>query len=137
MTRTSSLNCLSCKIPYQSLHSLNALPSFSQKALFLTEFCFLASRSPNSIPTLRKVKSSIYEELYFTLFCLRWPVYQKAHPAKPFPLETARTNGNHQLSKCALLGNLVSHNCDPCRATRVAHIMSQYIPQFSRCRELL
>ena len=43
---TSSLNCLSCGSPYQRLHSLNAL----KKALFFTDFCFVASPSPNSVP---------------------------------------------------------------------------------------
>ena len=35
MALTSSLNCLSCRVPYHSLHSLNALPLFSEKALCL------------------------------------------------------------------------------------------------------
>ena len=34
MALTSSLTCLSCRIHNQSLHSLNAFPSFSKKALF-------------------------------------------------------------------------------------------------------
>ena len=53
MAPTPSLNWFSCnKIPYQSLHSLNALPSFSEKALLFTDFCFVASPSPNSVPRL-------------------------------------------------------------------------------------
>ena len=38
MAETSSLNCRSCKIPYQSLHALNAWTPFSEKALFFTDF---------------------------------------------------------------------------------------------------
>ena len=36
---TSSVNGLSCGIPYQSLHSLNALPSCSAKTFLFTDFC--------------------------------------------------------------------------------------------------
>ena len=39
----SSLNCLCCRLPYQSLYSLHALPSFSASALLFTDFCFAAS----------------------------------------------------------------------------------------------
>ena len=39
MALTSSLNCLSRGISSQSLHSLNAFPSFSEKALFFSEVC--------------------------------------------------------------------------------------------------
>ena len=45
MAETSSLNCLSCGIPYQNLHSLNAL-----KALLFTDVYFVASPSPSSAP---------------------------------------------------------------------------------------
>ena len=53
MARTSSLNCLSCRNPYQTPHSLNCLPPFSlKKTLFsLTEKCFVASPSQNPAPT--------------------------------------------------------------------------------------
>ena len=44
------MNCLSCRIPYQRLHSLNAWTPFSEKALFFTDFCFVASPSQNSVP---------------------------------------------------------------------------------------
>ena len=53
MARTSSLNGLSCRIPYQNLDSLNALHPFSEEALFFTDFRFVASPSPNSVPTSR------------------------------------------------------------------------------------
>ena len=40
MARTSSLNCLSCRNPYQAPHSLTCLPPLHWKALlFLTEKC--------------------------------------------------------------------------------------------------
>ena len=42
MAETSSLNCLSCRVPYQRLHSLNAWSPFSEKALLFTDFCFVA-----------------------------------------------------------------------------------------------
>ena len=45
MALTSSLNWRSCRIPYQSLHSLNAVPSFSAKVLFFTDFRIVASHS--------------------------------------------------------------------------------------------
>ena len=34
----------------KSLHSPNALPPFSEKALFFTDFCFVTSPSQNSVP---------------------------------------------------------------------------------------
>ena len=37
MARTSSLNCLSCRDPYQTPDSLNCLPPFHWKSLFFTE----------------------------------------------------------------------------------------------------
>ena len=36
IARTSSLNCLSCRNPYQTPHSLNCLPPFHWKPLFLS-----------------------------------------------------------------------------------------------------
>ena len=48
IARTSSLNCLSCRNPYQTPRSLNCLPPFHWKALFFTEKCFVASPPPKS-----------------------------------------------------------------------------------------
>ena len=48
MARSSSLNCHSCRNPYQTPHSLNCLPPFHWKTLFFTETCFVASPSPKS-----------------------------------------------------------------------------------------
>ena len=45
MARTSSLNCLSCRNPYQMPDSLSCLPPFHWKTLFFTEKCFVASPS--------------------------------------------------------------------------------------------
>ena len=53
MARASSVNCLSCRIPYQCLHSLNAWTPFSEKALFFTDCCFVVSPFPNSVPKRR------------------------------------------------------------------------------------
>ena len=52
MARTSSLNCLSCRNPYQTLDSLNCLPPFHWKTLFFTEKCFVAS--PSQTPALMR-----------------------------------------------------------------------------------
>ena len=52
MARTSSLNCLSCRNPYQTPHSLNCLPPFHWKPLFFTEECFVASPSQESAPNV-------------------------------------------------------------------------------------
>ena len=51
MARTSSLNCLSCRSPYQTADSLNCLPPFHWKPLFFTEKCFVASPSQKSALT--------------------------------------------------------------------------------------
>ena len=48
--RPHSLNSLLCRIPYQSLHSLNEGKAFSEKALLCTDFSFVASPSPISVP---------------------------------------------------------------------------------------
>ena len=45
---TSSLNCLSCRNPYQTPNSLNCLPPFHWKPLSFTEKCFVASPSQKS-----------------------------------------------------------------------------------------
>ena len=45
MAPTSSLSCLSCRDPEQSLRSMNAMPSFSEKALLFTDFCFVGCPS--------------------------------------------------------------------------------------------
>ena len=38
MAETSLLNCLSCRTTYQSLHSLTALPLFSEKAFLFNDY---------------------------------------------------------------------------------------------------
>ena len=43
--RTSSLNCLYCRSPYQTPHSLNFLPPFQLQTPFFTKKCFVASPS--------------------------------------------------------------------------------------------
>ena len=48
MARTSSLNCLSCRDPNQTLPSLNCLPPLHWKALLFTEKCFVAYPSQKS-----------------------------------------------------------------------------------------
>ena len=48
MARTSSLNCLSCRNPYQTPASLNCLPPSHWKNPFFTEKCFVASPSQKS-----------------------------------------------------------------------------------------
>ena len=81
MAETSWLNCLFCRIPYQSLHSLNALPSFSEKALLFTSFCFVASPSPNSTPTPphtpnptpKEICWHVYKSITYQMFSKWWP----------------------------------------------------------------
>ena len=58
MAETSSLNCLSCRSPYQHLHSLNAWTPFSEKALLFTDFCFVASPSQTSGPKVHDLHTS-------------------------------------------------------------------------------
>ena len=48
MARTSSLNCLSCRKPYQTPHSVNCLPLFTEKPFFS-----LKSASLRPLPTNR------------------------------------------------------------------------------------
>ena len=46
MAKTFSLNCLSCRIPCQNLHSLNVSPWFSEKALLFSDFYALSHPLP-------------------------------------------------------------------------------------------
>ena len=48
MARTSSLNCLSCRDPYQTPHSLNPSPLFTENPFFFTEKCFVGSPAQKS-----------------------------------------------------------------------------------------
>ena len=50
MARTSSLNCLSCRNPYQTPHSLNPSPLFTENPFFFIEKCFVTSPSQESAP---------------------------------------------------------------------------------------
>ena len=58
IARTSSLNCLSCRNPYQTPHSLNCLPPFHWKSLFFTEKRFVASPPQK----LALIKPQIFRE---------------------------------------------------------------------------
>ena len=48
MARTSSLNCLSCRNPYQTPHSLHPSPPFTENPFFFTEKCFVGSPAQKS-----------------------------------------------------------------------------------------
>ena len=48
--RPFQVNYLSNRVPYQSLDSQNVLPSLSEKAIFFTAFCYVASSSQSSAP---------------------------------------------------------------------------------------
>ena len=72
MAQTSSLNGLSCKIPYQSLHSLNALPPFCEEAFFFTDFCFVASPCPNSVPICLYILIRASEPQKRKHYCAQW-----------------------------------------------------------------
>ena len=50
MAQTSSLNCLSCRNPYQTPLSLNPSPLFTEKPFFFTEKCFVGSPAQKSAP---------------------------------------------------------------------------------------
>ena len=63
MARTSSLNCLSCRNPYQTPHSLNCLPPFHWKPLFFTEKCFVASPPPKSALIIWRGKNLGHSDL--------------------------------------------------------------------------
>ena len=52
MARTSSLNCLSCRNPYQTPLSLNPSPLFTEKPIFVTEKCFVGSPAQKSAPKI-------------------------------------------------------------------------------------
>ena len=53
MARTSSLNCLSCRNPDQTPHSLNPSPLFTENPFFFTEKCFVGSPAQKSALTKR------------------------------------------------------------------------------------
>ena len=59
MARTSSLNCLSCRNPYQTPHSLNCLPPFHCKPLFS-----LKSALSHPLPKNR-LRQKAYARLHF------------------------------------------------------------------------
>ena len=50
IARTSSLNCLSCRNPYQTPHSLNRSPLFTEKPFFSLKSASSASPSQKSAP---------------------------------------------------------------------------------------
>ena len=52
MARTSSLNCLSCRNPYQTPHSLNPSPLFTENPFLFTKKCFVGSPAQKSAPIL-------------------------------------------------------------------------------------
>ena len=49
MAWTSSLNYLYCRDPYQTPHSLNASPLFTEEPVLFTKKCFVASPSQKSV----------------------------------------------------------------------------------------
>ena len=70
MARTSSLNCLSFRNPYQNPHSLNCLPPFHWKSLFS-----LKSASSHPLPKNRLWSSFFY---FFAVF-LEGPTRKPRH----------------------------------------------------------
>ena len=80
MALTASLNCLSCRILYWNLHSLNGLPSLSEKVLFFTDF-FVTSLSPNSVPLAlyAKVASAQYDAQPLMTLQQKKHSYQSVH----------------------------------------------------------
>ena len=94
MAETSSPNGLPCTIPYQSLHSLNALPSFSEKAFLFTHFCFVAGLSPNyryraPEPTFLGTPKPVFTAMRVygvTLYLVKPPSWGKVSGGHPIPL---------------------------------------------------
>ena len=89
IAQTSSLNCLSCRNPYQTPHSLNCLPPFSLKSPFFTEKCFVASPSQKSAqsfapPSVREIFKSI-------LVTLSQCSKLSGSPKKNMPKENTKT----------------------------------------------
>ena len=66
IAQTSSLNCLSCRNPHQTPHSLNCLPPFHWKPLFFTEKCFVASPSTKN-PEGRTIKKKNHSRSKFSI----------------------------------------------------------------------
>ena len=140
MARTSSLNCLSCRNPYQTPDSLNCLPSFHWKPLFFTEKCFVASPSQKSALTIvlllcsccchyfggRKLKTNTFISRTFqaksrdilpkSLVSLGFEGHTELFGPHPFtwkiptPPENIRTNYCHCYS-CMLLSGMLLLIC--------------------------
>ena len=53
------------RVPYQSLHSLNALPSFSEKALFFTDFCCGPSAHLQESPSCPEIPQKSPKKLFW------------------------------------------------------------------------
>ena len=86
MAQTSSLNCLSCRSPYQAPHSLNASPLFTENPFFSTEKCFVASGLPKNRllvgPKVGEGESLKARQKYWNLsaFDLHLTYFQGPHP---------------------------------------------------------
>ena len=89
MARAPSLNCLSCRNPYQTPHSLNCLPPSRWKKLFLTQECFVASPSQKvssySVRTKLRAVLSLNQLLWPVCLLLLWwqPVHQPLQRPPP------------------------------------------------------
>ena len=95
MARTSSLNCLSCRNPYQTLDSLNCLPPFHWKTLFFTEKCFVASPSQKLALTQKRRKRDFARHFYFS------------HRPSPLINSTLRSNTLHGVDFGSILGQFL------------------------------
>ena len=104
MARTSSLNCLSCKNPYQTPDSLNCLPPFCLKTPFFTETCFVASPP-------QKIGSDVYRKKFRADgngLCSRGVSRETKRPIE-VKLEKPRIEGGKPIKAVVLLG--VSIGC--------------------------
>ena len=101
MAVTSSLNCLFCRVPYTSLHALNALPSFSEKALLFTDFCFVASPSQKSVPISA---DQTYPRVSVPLFSCFGKIQKGAHKRGLTPQTFRENRGEILPGKSGLFG---------------------------------
>ena len=74
MARTSSLNCLSCRNPYQTPHSLNPFPLFTENPLFFTEKCFVGS------PAQKSAQISDLKSFWGAMVAIGLACYRSAEP---------------------------------------------------------
>ena len=97
MPQASSLNCLPLRNPYQTPHSLNASLLGTERPLFFTEKCFVASPSQKSAPI---ETFSGWGDLGY-----RWP--SKGGSKRPLPRKLRKKPGRKRAKNPKKLEKLV------------------------------